>query len=193
MVAGDVRGDLLDVAARLAPEVDLLLIDLIDERGGVIATGGGYVTKLAELWSAGGRAATRGGTHVAFGTDEHFALWAAAVDAGRRAPARARSRRADRRAAHPLGRPARRGRARSRAGLDDRAGASPTRQYARYFEHLSRPRPHRRRAARGPRPLDVRPPVGAEPVPLHRQAYEFLAAAISGASAARTPAPGTAP
>jgi len=79
MVSGDVRGDFLDVAERLAPEVDLLLLDLVDERGGVIATDGGYVTRLAELWSAGGREATRGGTHVAFGTDEHFALWTAAV------------------------------------------------------------------------------------------------------------------
>lgn len=81
MVAGDVRGDLLDVLTRRSPEVDLLLVDLIDERGGVISIGGGHVTKLAELWSAGGRTATRGGRHIPFGTDEHFVLWVPAVDA----------------------------------------------------------------------------------------------------------------
>ncbi|KQU68203.1 DUF6270 domain-containing protein [Phycicoccus sp. Root101] len=81
MVAGDVKGDLLDVLGRVAPQVDVLLVDLIDERGGVIAIGGGHVTKLAEMWAAGGRTATRGGRHIPFGTDEHFALWVPAVDA----------------------------------------------------------------------------------------------------------------
>ena len=81
MVASDVRGDLLDVAERLAPQVDVLLLDLIDERGGVIAIGGGHVTKLAEMWSAGGRTATRAGRHIPFGSEEHFALWAPAIEA----------------------------------------------------------------------------------------------------------------
>lgn len=80
MVAGDVEGDLLDVMAHVAPEVDVLLMDLIDERGGVIEIGGGHVTKLAELWAAGGHAATRGGRHIAFATDEHFFLWAHAIE-----------------------------------------------------------------------------------------------------------------
>lgn len=80
MVAGDVRGDLMEVVERLAPQVDLLLLDLIDERGGVIAIGGGYVTKLAEMWAAGGRTATRGGRHIPFGSDEHFTLWTPAVE-----------------------------------------------------------------------------------------------------------------
>ncbi|HET7397099.1 MAG TPA: DUF6270 domain-containing protein [Intrasporangium sp.] len=80
VVRGDVRGDLLEVLERLAGEIDVVLVDLVDERGGVVSVGGGYVTKLSELWSAGGAAATSGGRHVAFGTDEHFALWSAAVE-----------------------------------------------------------------------------------------------------------------
>ena len=77
---GDVRGDLDETLERLAPQVDVLLVDLIDERGGVVAVGGGYVTKLSELWNAGGAAATAGGRQVRFATDEHFALWSAASE-----------------------------------------------------------------------------------------------------------------
>lgn len=79
VVRGDVRGDLLDTASRLVADVDLVLVDLIDERGGVVGVGGGYVTKLSELWNAGGAAATAGGRYVPFATDEHFALWSAAA------------------------------------------------------------------------------------------------------------------
>jgi hypothetical protein len=80
MVDGDVRGDALDRLAAVADRVDVLLLDLVDERGGVIEVGGGYVTKLVELWSAGGARATRGGRHVPFGTDEHFAAWCEGAD-----------------------------------------------------------------------------------------------------------------
>ena len=79
VVRGDVRGDFLETVERLSPKVDLLLIDLIDERGGVVHVNGGYVTKLAELWNAGGAAATARGRRIAFATDDHFALWSAAT------------------------------------------------------------------------------------------------------------------
>lgn len=81
MVAGDVRGDLHDVLDRRADDVDLVLVDLIDERGGVIAIGGGFVTKLSEFWSAGGREATSGLPVIELGTDAHFELWSRGFDA----------------------------------------------------------------------------------------------------------------
>ncbi|KRE35508.1 hypothetical protein ASG73_16365 [Janibacter sp. Soil728] len=79
MVQGDIEGNALSEIARRADEIDLLVLDLIDERGGVIEVGGGYVSRHAELWQAGGDAATRDGHRVDFGTDEHFALWSPAV------------------------------------------------------------------------------------------------------------------
>jgi hypothetical protein len=80
VVRGDVRGDLDQTLDRLGPQVDVLLIDLIDERSGVVAVGGGYVTRLSELWNAGGAEATEGGRRVPFATDEHFELWSAAAE-----------------------------------------------------------------------------------------------------------------
>lgn len=80
MVHDDLAGTLQQALTQTAPEVDLLLIDLVDERGGVIDLDGSYVTKLAEFWSAGGREATRGRPHLELGSDEHFALWSAAAE-----------------------------------------------------------------------------------------------------------------
>lgn len=80
MVSGDVRGDMLAVVERHAADIDVLLIDLIDERGGVLPLGGGFVTKLSELWSAGGREIAAGVRLLAFGSDDHFAAWRRAFD-----------------------------------------------------------------------------------------------------------------
>ncbi len=80
MVRGDVRGDALAVLGRVADRTDVLLVDLVDERSGVVEVGGGFVTRLTELWAAGGARATAGGRHLRFGTDEHFALWTAGLD-----------------------------------------------------------------------------------------------------------------
>ena len=60
-------------------DIDVVLIDLIDERGGVIPLGGGYVTKLSEMWGAGGREIAAAGLPLLeFGTDPHFTAWSAA-------------------------------------------------------------------------------------------------------------------
>ncbi len=80
MVSGDVRGDLVTVLERHAASLDVLLLDLIDERGGVIPVGGGYVTKLSEMWGAGGREVATGLPVLEFGTDEHFEAWALAFE-----------------------------------------------------------------------------------------------------------------
>lgn len=78
-VQGDIEGDALTQLARRADDVDVLVIDLIDERGGVVEVGGGYASRLAELWRAGGAEATSDGHQIDFGTDEHFALWSPAI------------------------------------------------------------------------------------------------------------------
>ena len=76
MVRGDLAGDLYSVLDQHAAEIDIVLIDLVDERGGVIRFDDAYATKLSEFWGVGGREASRGAAQIAFGTDEHFALWA---------------------------------------------------------------------------------------------------------------------
>ncbi|MGO0577035.1 DUF6270 domain-containing protein [Ornithinimicrobium panacihumi] len=81
MVVNDLAGDLPVALESVADEIDVVLVDLIDERGGVIDTGGGrFATKLSEFWSAGGREAVSGMTQYPFGSDQHFALWQEGVD-----------------------------------------------------------------------------------------------------------------
>ncbi|MFC0675713.1 DUF6270 domain-containing protein [Brachybacterium hainanense] len=77
MVLGDLSGDLYRALEADADSLDIVLIDLVDERGGVVDLGGGYATKLSEFWGAGGREASRGAHQIEFGTDEHFSLWSA--------------------------------------------------------------------------------------------------------------------
>ncbi|MDR7233171.1 DUF6270 domain-containing protein [Agrococcus sp. BE272] len=76
VISGDLRGNAVVQLERYAADTDIVIVDLVDERGGVIDFGDGFATKLAEYWSSGGREASRGATHIEFGTDEHFALWA---------------------------------------------------------------------------------------------------------------------
>jgi hypothetical protein len=76
MVRGDLAGDLYSALRLQGPQTDVVLIDLVDERGGVIRFEAGYATKLSEFWGAGGREASRNAKQIPFGTDEHFALWA---------------------------------------------------------------------------------------------------------------------
>lgn len=75
MIRGDLAGDLYAALKQHAAETDILLIDLVDERGGVIQFDQGYATKLSEFWGAGGRDASRGAAQIPFGTDEHFSRW----------------------------------------------------------------------------------------------------------------------
>ncbi|MEE1650729.1 DUF6270 domain-containing protein [Brachybacterium sp. J144] len=80
MVAGDLDGNLYSSLKNAGDAVELILIDLVDERGGVVALGGGYATKLNEFWGAGGREASRGAHLLPFGTDEHFERWSAGAE-----------------------------------------------------------------------------------------------------------------
>lgn len=76
MVEGDLAGSLpRDLQVRAAAS-DIVLIDIIDERGGVVEFDeGAYATRLAEFWSAGGREASAGHLHLELGSDEHFEKW----------------------------------------------------------------------------------------------------------------------
>lgn len=80
MVRGDLAGSLLDEVTRFRSQIDVLLMDLTDERGGVLALGGGYVTKLAEFWGNGGRELARGAVHIPLGSAEHLRLWCEGFD-----------------------------------------------------------------------------------------------------------------
>lgn len=80
MVRGDLHGDLFRVLKSQAPQTDLLVVDLVDERGGVIELGEGrFVSKLSEFWRAGGREASSGRRHLEFGSDDHFEKWTEGV------------------------------------------------------------------------------------------------------------------
>lgn len=75
VVRADIKGNLLDIVRSRGKETDVVLMDLVDERFGVIEIGGGYVTRLHEFWSNGGKEVSRGAPHLTFGSDEHFSLW----------------------------------------------------------------------------------------------------------------------
>ncbi|MET4077422.1 DUF6270 domain-containing protein [Janibacter sp. UYMM211] len=79
MVLGDLEGNFLSELSDHAASVDQLVIDLVDERSGVVRVGEGVVTRLHELWSAGGARATGGGQHLRLGTDAHFAMWSSSI------------------------------------------------------------------------------------------------------------------
>lgn len=82
MVEGDAAGDLPRLLAQDAAATDLLLWDLTDERLGVLlAPDGGAVTRSVELVGAGLEPAGDGWRYLAFGTDDHLALWTDALDA----------------------------------------------------------------------------------------------------------------
>lgn len=79
MVFGDLEGNFLRELDAHAGSVEQLVIDVVDERSGVVRAAGGYVTRLHELWSAGGARATNGGEHLQLGTDAHYALWSSSI------------------------------------------------------------------------------------------------------------------
>lgn len=81
-LAGDFAGDFLAKFSQHVLEVDILLMDLVDERLGVYRTAqGGYVTLSWELASSGLEShAPSDLVLVEFGSDEHFDVWAQAAD-----------------------------------------------------------------------------------------------------------------
>lgn len=65
-----------------AVDVDLLLLDLVDERMGVVGLpGGGYMTRSQELLDSGLlREIPDASPVIPFGSEEHFALWRPAAE-----------------------------------------------------------------------------------------------------------------
>ena len=83
MVRGDLSSDLMSVLASHADEVDALVIDLVDERLGVVAmASGGYATNSQEFKQSGVRKLVAGGTDTVLelGEPDHLSAWAAAAD-----------------------------------------------------------------------------------------------------------------
>jgi len=77
MMTGDFAGNLEERLAEAAPETDVVLWDLADERHGVhlfddgsVVTRSIDIVRLPEVLSA-----IEGARHIPFGTDEHFELW----------------------------------------------------------------------------------------------------------------------
>lgn len=78
----DFAGSFMETLRQRAPETDLVLIDLVDERLGVRRTDeGGYVTNSWELSESGLIDENDGHLMlVDFASDEHFELWCHAAD-----------------------------------------------------------------------------------------------------------------
>ncbi|WP_404311779.1 DUF6270 domain-containing protein [Agrococcus terreus] len=82
MIRADFVGSLLERLRISASDVDVVLWDLADERHGVHRfSDGTLVTRSIDTIRADAVAeAVRAAEHVEFGSDEHFALWAASVE-----------------------------------------------------------------------------------------------------------------
>lgn len=78
MVVGDLEGNGARRIAEIADELDVILVDLVDERRGYwqFLDGTSMTNSIEVELSGAGRAARRSGARlVEFGTDEHFAAW----------------------------------------------------------------------------------------------------------------------
>jgi hypothetical protein len=83
MVNGDFTSNLRPLLTQRAGEIDVLLVDLTDERLGVyLLPDGTVVTRTVELIESGAeQSLPQGAHHVAFGTQQHFEYWSGAVRA----------------------------------------------------------------------------------------------------------------
>lgn len=81
MVAGDLASNALDVIGRHAHDLDALVIDLVDERLGVVPlVGGGFATDSQELKESGLKELLQASSpDLELGDDDHFDLWARAA------------------------------------------------------------------------------------------------------------------
>lgn len=83
MVTSDLKGNGIERIVKNAEDLDLVLIDLVDERRGFwLFLDGTTMTNSLEVESSGvARAARRAGARlVEFGTDEHFEAWKSGFD-----------------------------------------------------------------------------------------------------------------
>ncbi|QAY63615.1 hypothetical protein ET495_10540 [Xylanimonas allomyrinae] len=83
MVRGDFESNLLPMIKAAATSIDVLLVDLTDERLGVLTVPDGTaITRSNELIASGAdRSLREEYAHRTFGSDAHFETWLDAVDA----------------------------------------------------------------------------------------------------------------
>lgn len=83
MVTGDFQSSLRPLLAQHAAEIDVLLVDLTDERLGVyLLPDGTVLTRSVELIESGAeQSLPQGARHVAFGTQQHYEYWSGAIRA----------------------------------------------------------------------------------------------------------------
>ena len=79
---GDLKSNLLPTLRRYAPEMDLLVIDLTDERLGVVRLPDGtYVKRSSELMNSGRLTGIAGRSRrIEAATEEHWTLWESAAN-----------------------------------------------------------------------------------------------------------------
>lgn len=75
MVDGDAAESVLPLIGEKADALDLLLIDLVDERLGLVGVDGHWLTDSAELRAADQGHVLQGAEMLDFGTDRHFDLF----------------------------------------------------------------------------------------------------------------------
>lgn len=77
MLNGDIASSLPEVLRKVSGEIDLLLCDFVDERGGLLVTDSGDIlTDTLGLRQSGFLDQFHGAfRHIRFGSDEHFDLW----------------------------------------------------------------------------------------------------------------------
>ncbi|UQN15092.1 DUF6270 domain-containing protein [Gulosibacter sp. ACHW.36C] len=80
MVEADLASSALREIFDNAEDAEILLLDLVDERVGLVPTETGYVTNSYELRNSGWNNEIATGDTIDFGTDEHFELWVNAAD-----------------------------------------------------------------------------------------------------------------
>ncbi|WP_402374270.1 DUF6270 domain-containing protein [Isoptericola rhizosphaerae] len=90
-ITGTLHADLIQQLQHHHRETDLVLWDITDERLGVYEKSGRYMTRTLEAISTG-LDSTLASTarHIPFGTDEHFELWASALQKWERSLTRSR-------------------------------------------------------------------------------------------------------
>lgn len=81
MVRGDFESNLRHELAAVAKDVDLLLVDLADERLGVyLLPDGSVITRSVELIRSGAESSLPRGTHfLRFGSERHLEYWTTAI------------------------------------------------------------------------------------------------------------------
>lgn len=78
-VEGDICSDALNRVEARCDDADILLMDIVDDRFGVLPFENGYITPTAEFGQSGLAKQITLGKHVPFGTDAHFDIWSASA------------------------------------------------------------------------------------------------------------------